>query len=74
MVHVHLWVGWIDHVEVVLVTLAHCVLRRVHDCLLLVGTISSQRLLMDRRLLVGLVLRVASLALVGGFGANNLLF
>ena len=29
---------------------------------------------MDRRLLVGLVLRVASLALVGGFGANDLLF
>ena len=47
MVHVHLWVGWVDHVEVVLVALAHCVFRRVHDCLLLVGAVSSQRLLID---------------------------
>ena len=74
VVHVHLWVGRIDHVEVVLVALAHCVFRRVHDCLLLVGAVSSQRLLMDRRLLVGLVLRVASLTLIGGFRANDLLF
>ena len=74
VVHVHLWVGWVDHVEVVLVALAHCVFRRVHDCLLLVGAVSSQRLLMDRRLLVGLVLRVASLTLIGGFRANDLLF
>ena len=74
VVHVHLWVGRIDHVEVVLVALAHCVFRRVHDCLLLVGAVSSQRLLIDRRLLVGLVLRVASLTLIGGFRANDLLF
>ena len=73
VVHVHLWVGWVDHVEVVLVALAHCVFRRVHDCLLLVGAVSSQRLLIDWRLLVGLILRVASLTLIGGFRANDLL-
>ena len=73
VVHVHLWVGRIDHVEVVLVALAHCVFRRVHDCLLLVGAVSSQRLLIDWRLLVGLILRVASLTLIGGFRANDLL-
>jgi len=74
VVHVHLWVGRIDHVEVVLVALAHCIFRRVHDCLLLAGAVSSQRLLMDRGLLVGLVLGVASLTLIGGFRANDLLF
>ena len=74
VVNVHLWVWWVDHVKVVLVALTHCILGCVHDCFLLAGAGSSQRLLMDCRLLVGLVLWASSLTLIGWFGADDLLF
>ena len=41
VVNVAVWVWWVDHVEVVLMALAHCVFGGVHNRLLLVCTVSS---------------------------------
>ena len=41
VVDVHVWVWWVNHVEVVLMALAHCVFGGVHNRLLLVCTVSG---------------------------------
>ena len=72
MIDVDVSVGWIYHVEVMLVTLTHRIFSGMNYSFLLVGPVPSQRLLVDWRLLVLLVLRATTLSLIWRFGTNDL--
>ena len=74
MIDIDVRIWWIYHVEVMLVTLTHRIFSCMNNSFLLAGPVASQRLLVDWRLLVLLVLRATSLSLIWRFSANDLRF